>query len=834
MYEENSELKLAFGFLQNTSRNIFLTGKAGTGKTTFLRKLRENSPKRMVVLAPTGVAAINAGGVTIHSFFQMPFGPQIPGSLSDPKKKGDRFRRFSREKLNIIRSLDLLVIDEISMVRADLLDGIDEVLRMYRDKSKPFGGLQLLMIGDLQQLAPVARGEEWELLKDHYDTPFFFASKALAQSSYITIELKKIYRQSDQEFISLLNGIRNCDGHGEVLEKLNKRCIPGGYAEKDDGSIILTTHNYQAQRINSEKMNQLSTAPYTFTARIQGDFPEYAYPTESELTLKKGAQVMFVKNDSSGEKRYFNGKIGIVENIDRDTIFVKCDEESIAVEPDVWQNVKYGLNENSGQIEENVCGSFTQYPLKAAWAITIHKSQGLTFDRVVIDAGAAFAHGQVYVALSRCRSLEGLILTKPLTPGVLISSTKVEEFSARVGKNQPGEIELEKARMAYQRELICDLFDFSSMQKSVNWCLYVMKEHKESLLPHILDSFSEMASKVNRDVVGIAEKFSRQIPEYFRQSEDVQSNSALQDRLKKASLYFSDKLESTVYQYVRNFSLEVDNKKVRKQLGDALKRVEGELNTKLSCFEACRNGFSIKRYLEARAVSKIEKKERRPRVVEKREELPDTTEHMLLYNRIRAWRDDQARSRSIPEYMVLPRKTILGICVMLPTDLKELRAVHGMGKRKVENSGKEILEIVDQYCSEMDISREKRGTKEKDGVGKVPKSSGTYRTSLDLFNSGKSIQEIAAHRGLALGTIETHLTHYIISGKLSVFQFLSKEEVEEISEFFLSRNSKELTPAKNHFGEKFSYGELRMVVRHLEKEGKLNFQSDALTVEGQA
>lgn len=834
MYEENSELKLAFGFLQNTSTNVFLTGKAGTGKTTFLRRLRENSPKRMVVLAPTGVAAINAGGVTIHSFFQMPFGPQVPGALSDPSRKSERFRRFSREKLNIIRTLDLLVIDEISMVRADLLDGMDEVLRMYRDKNKPFGGLQLLMIGDLQQLAPVAKDEEWELLKDHYDTPFFFGSKALAKSSYTTIELKKIYRQSDQEFITLLNGIRNCDGSSEILEQLNKRCVPGYRAEKDDGSIILTTHNFQAQRINTERMNQLSTPPCTFTARIEGDFPEYTYPTEGELMLKKGAQVMFVKNDSSGEKRYFNGKIGVVESIDRDIVFVRCDETTIAVEPDVWQNVKYGLDEKTGQIEEKVCGSFTQYPLKAAWAITIHKSQGLTFDKVVIDAGAAFAHGQVYVALSRCRSLEGLILTKPLTSRVLISSSKVKEFSVRVERDQPGEAELEQARRAYQKQLICELFDFSFMQKQINRCLYVMKEHKESLLPHMRDSFNDMAAEVRKEVIGIADKFAGQIPGYFCRNEDAESNSALQDRLKKASLYFSERMESTICSYIRNFSLEVDNKVVKKQLGDAVKRLEGEITTKLSCFDICRNGFTVKAFLEARAISKIEKKERKPRVVEKNEELPDTTEHVLLFNRIRAWRDDQARTKNIPEYMVLPRKTIMGICIMLPTDLKELRSVHGMGKKKVESSGKEILEMVDQYCSETGIGREKRGSSETGGVRKAPKSSVTYKTSLDLFNSGMSIQEIAAHRGLALGTIETHLTHYIASGKLSVFQFLSEEKVEEISEYFLSRNSKELSPAKNHFGDKFSYGELRMVVRHLEKENKFEFQNSALAVEEQA
>jgi ATP-dependent exoDNAse (exonuclease V) alpha subunit len=401
-FVSNPQFDLAFEYVRNTGKNIFLTGKAGTGKTTFLHQVKEGSSKRTVITAPTGVAAINAGGMTLHSFFQLPMGLYLPNT----SREANNQRRFSRDKIQLLRTLDLLVIDEISMVRADLLDAVDDVLRRYRDDARAFGGVQLLMIGDLHQLPPVVKQEDWELLRPHYVTPYFFGSLALQRTDMVAIELKHIFRQSDRRFIDLLDKVRNNQIDAPVLETLNSRYIPGFKPGVKEPYITLTSHNASSYDLNAQRLEALPERSRTFKAKIVGDFPETSYPTEETLEFKKGAQVMFVRNDLSPEKRYFNGKIGKIIRLAGDEIFVRCKDErdDIAVTPIEWQNIKYSIDEETKEIKENVLGTFTQYPLKLAWSITIHKSQGLTFDRVIIDARSAFAHGQVYVALSRCRS----------------------------------------------------------------------------------------------------------------------------------------------------------------------------------------------------------------------------------------------------------------------------------------------------------------------------------------------------------------------------------------------------------------------------------------------
>ncbi|HKI90540.1 MAG TPA: AAA family ATPase, partial [Draconibacterium sp.] len=479
---ENTQLKLAYDFLRYTNQNVFLTGKAGTGKTTFLKNLKKVSPKRMVVVAPTGVAAINAGGVTIHSFFQLPFGPQIPqvdgNSFPDSQPESNSFNRinrFSKNKINIIRSLDLLVIDEISMVRVDVLDAIDAVLRRFKNRYQPFGGVQLLMIGDLQQLAPVVKEDDWKILQKYYDTAFFFSSLALKRSEFTGIELQHIYRQSDQEFIDLLNMVRDNKLDSSGLKLLNNRFKPDFTPDENEGYITLTTHNYQAQRINNFRLQKLSTKKHQFRCSVEKDFPEYSYPADEVLELKTGAQVMFLKNDSSGGKRYYNGKIGNVVRIKEKTIEVQCPDEteSIDVERDTWENTKYELNEKTSEIEENVVGKFEQFPLKLAWAITIHKSQGLTFEKAIIDARQSFAHGQVYVALSRCKSLEGLVLSTPLDERSVINDTTVIDFTTDIEQNQPGEAELEASKKAYEMQLLKECFDFQPVIRSSNYLLKI-------------------------------------------------------------------------------------------------------------------------------------------------------------------------------------------------------------------------------------------------------------------------------------------------------------------------------------------------------------------------
>lgn len=438
--ENNPEIELAWQFIENTGTHLFLTGKAGTGKTTFLRKLKAESPKRMIILAPTGIAAINAGGVTIHSFFQVPFAPYVPeSSFSADGKAAYRFR-YGKEKINIIRSIDLLVIDEISMVRADLLDSVDAVLRKFRDRNKPFGGVQLLMIGDLQQLPPVVKDDEWQMLHKYYDTPYFFSSQALKQTEYCTIELKKVYRQNDGAFLELLNRIRENHCDRQVLEALNQRYIPNFEPDKEKGYIRLVTHNYQAQRINDHELEQLPGRSYAFRAKIDGKFPEYSYPTDEVLELKRGAQVMFVKNDTSGEHRYYNGMIGEVMAVSANGIEV-CSRESDTVfllQEEEWTNAKYVLDEETKEITEDIEGTFRQYPLKLAWAITIHKSQGLTFEHAVIDASASFAHGQAYVALSRCKTLEGMVLSAPFSAKAIITDDAVDTFTIEATEKRAG------------------------------------------------------------------------------------------------------------------------------------------------------------------------------------------------------------------------------------------------------------------------------------------------------------------------------------------------------------------------------------------------------------
>src|SRR5690554_309164 len=455
----NEKLDLAWDFVNNTNRNIFLTGKAGTGKTTFLHKLKEESLKRMIVVAPTGVAAINAKGVTIHSFFQLPFGPITPDSSENRLSK-----KFAKSKINIIKSLDLLVIDEISMVRADVLDGIDQVLKRFRNKNKPFGGIQVLMIGDLQQLSPVIKEEEWQILKKYYSTGYFFGSNAFSDCDVLSIELTHIYRQESLKFIEILNDVRNNTLSSHTLKQLNERYDPNFTSENHKGYITLNTHNYRADQINKKELSDLKSASMVYKAEVDRNFPEYLFPTHAQLELRVGAQVMFIKNDSSPEKRYFNGKIGEIVALDKQQIVVSCpgDSSNIVTVPETWENIRYTVDKKNKTIIDEGIGSFKQMPLRLAWAITIHKSQGLTFDNIIVDAEDAFAHGQTYVALSRCRTLEGIVLTTPISGKNIINDQEVQSFTKQAEENQPDHQMLANSQRTYQLSLNAELFDFYS------------------------------------------------------------------------------------------------------------------------------------------------------------------------------------------------------------------------------------------------------------------------------------------------------------------------------------------------------------------------------------
>ena len=423
MERGNFELDVARFIVEKTDMSLFLTGKAGTGKTTFLREVVRYTKKKCIVLAPTGIAAVNAGAMTIHSFFQFGLGPFVQGVI-EPKSDF----RINKSKLELIRHLQLLIIDEVSMVRADLMDHIDVELRRIRRNSKPFGGVQLLMIGDLQQLPPIAHGGEDELLRQYYKTLYFFSSAALKSMKYSCIELKNVYRQTDGHFIDILNHARNCTLTSQDISDLNARYIPGFSPKPEDGYIRLMTHNRQVDYVNETELEKLDSKPYTFVAAVTGTFPEESYPTADSLTLKKGAQVMFIKNDP--ERRFINGTLGEVKSIDKNSIAVRLAESGtvIDVEPVEWQNIRYQFDEESKEISSKQIGRFKQYPLKAAWAITVHKSQGLTFDKAIIDVHAAFSPGQAYVALSRCRTLDGLVLSSPVSASVFMRDNAVDAY----------------------------------------------------------------------------------------------------------------------------------------------------------------------------------------------------------------------------------------------------------------------------------------------------------------------------------------------------------------------------------------------------------------------
>ena len=593
-------MNLAWQFVKNTGTSIFLTGKAGTGKTTFLRALKDKLPKRMVVVAPTGIAAINANGVTIHSFFQLPFAPYVPNSTF----KTEGIFRVSKEKQRILRTLDLLVIDEISMVRADLLDSVDMVLRRYRDRSKPFGGVQLLLIGDLQQLPPVVRDEEWTLLGKYYDSPYFFSSLALKQTGYITIELKHVYRQNDLEFLSLLNKIRDNKADQDTFNRLNNRYIPNFVPPSDTDYIRLVTHNYQAQSINEGKLAELPGVSRQYKASITGEFPEQSYPTEFVLELKENAQVMFVKNDSTGKGRYYNGMLGKVVSTTPRGVTVKGNEtgELIDLLPEEWTNAKYVLNKDTHEIEEEVEGTFKQFPLRLAWAVTIHKSQGLTFEHAIIDAQHSFAHGQTYVALSRCKTLEGLVLSSPLSTNAVICDEKVHQFNMDASAHQPNSEMLSQMQRAYELNLIDELFDFRPIGIAFERITRFIDEHFARRYPRLLQEYRQ-ARPILDEIVAVAAKFRLQYTQMLATQQGQELGNEVIQRIRSGAEYFHKRLSLLVEMH-RNNKIDTDNKALKKTLKERYSDVHEALDFKwnLLKYESREDvSFGIGDYLSAKA-----------------------------------------------------------------------------------------------------------------------------------------------------------------------------------------------------------------------------------------
>lgn len=797
---KNDKIEMLNRFVQNTDVHIFLTGKAGTGKTTFLRNLAANTYKRMVIVAPTGVAAINAGGVTIHSFFQLPFGPIVPDgqSLSLVSNK------ISKTKLKIMRSLDLLVIDEISMVRADLLDAVDAVLRKVRRSSDAFGGVQLLMIGDIQQLAPVARQNEWELLQPYYKSVYFFDSHVLRNNPYICVELNHIYRQNDEDFIGILNQVRNNKLDKKNADLLNQRFIPDFNPKDKDGYITLTTHNSQADEINEQKLKEIKSKTLTFEAEINGIFPENAYPTKEVLELKVGAQVMFVKNDPSPAKEYYNGRIGKIISYNKDEgLVVQCDNDIINVTPVQWQNFEYTLNEKTNEIEEKEIGSFTQIPLRTAWAITIHKSQGLTFDKVILNAEMAFTHGQVYVALSRCTSLKGLVLKSKIQNNVLFNDNTINAFVDRIPSLEPDKERLAREEYKFIHHTIIDLFSFAELETQMNKLTKVLRENDNIFDKDAVNQVAEKRRLFREEIIDVATRFARQVDSIF--ANPNADFDFLQERIKKASAYFFEKLNAL--EDIGDLINETDNKAVNLSAKTALDAIREILFVKTACLNLTTNGFDVERFLELKNKKTVEAENLSSSKLKTKS--LDNKDKSLM-NALMRWREEKAEEFDKLENQILPKTVLLRIVEKKPVSIKELKDISKLGVARIRSFGADIINIVleHQGFGHKDFSDD-RSKKE------MNLSRTAYHT-LELLDEGMTIDEIAEERNLARSTVESHVVEIVKKGLYPVEDFVSRERLEIVKEYFKEVDDTSLTAARDVLGDEYSYFELKMGLSQVE------------------
>ncbi len=802
----NPELELAYDYVSQTNRHLFLTGKAGTGKTTFLHRIRAELPKRMAVVAPTGVAAINAKGVTIHSLFQLPFGVLTP----ERTDREMRQKRFSAKKIELLKSLDLLVIDEISMVRADVLDGIDVVLRQVRRRDEPFGGLQLLMIGDLHQLPPVVKDSDWRELSPHYKTAYFFGSIALRKARARVVQLKHIYRQSDEKFIGLLNKVRNNQMDSEVFATLNERYEADFRPDEADGYITLSSHNASARSINERKLKELAGQEFKFTAETTGTFPESMYPNEETLTFKVGAQVMFNKNDSYPDRLYYNGKIGKITAIKKDAITVSCPgEDDIVVYPVIWENRKFEMGK-SREVEENIIGTYSQHPLKLAWAITIHKSQGLTFDKVVIDAASAFAHGQVYVALSRCKTFEGIVLSSRIQDSSVRTDAVVSNYSAKAEEEQPSAEDLRADKHAYQLDCLNNLFTFTELEWAGKRMQKSLFEHERAIQGNAHAVFHKLHEEVKAKVIGVGHKFLPWLSIYAKDPTLPADHPELTKRLAGAAKYFTDYLGNTLLPTLEEFGIMTDNKSVAGQIAERLEDLRLQTFIKLKVFESIREGFEPDRFIRARADADAAYTKRAAKAAPtKTVQIEDLT-HPELFGTLVDWRNATAREIEKPAYIVATNAVLIGISEALPTSKMSLQRIKGVGQKTVAAYGEVMLEMVDDYLDGKeivtDLFQSIAGPK-KPAAGK---RSNTKQETLDLYLGGKSIAEVAKIRQLTTGTITTHLAHFVKSGDLPVTDLIEQEKIDAMAPFFRKDPEALLSDGYKYFDGKFTYEELRL------------------------
>lgn len=728
----NKELNIARRLVEETGANLFLTGKAGTGKTTFLKNLSLRSQKRMIVLAPTGVAAINAGGMTIHSFFQLPFSPYIPGQgfVTEDKK----FNRFSKEKRRLITSLDLLVIDEVSMVRPDTLDAIDSILQRLRSNTAPFGGVQLLLIGDLRQLAPVVKPQEWSFLAPHYASPYFFESHALKTAGFYTVELQTIYRQQDQEFISILNEVRDGKATSKTLQSLNKKYLSPSEEEQAGNAICLTTHNRTSDQINLMHLAALEGEVYSYEAVITGKFPEFSYPADFILNLKLGARVMFIKNDTGIERRYYNGLIGTVTELTSKHVVVTPDDSELApIEIGIveWDNISYKINEETKKIEEIVEGSFWQIPLRLAWAITIHKSQGLTFDKAIIDANQSFAPGQLYVALSRCRTLQGMYLKSQLTNEAVIVDPTVNSFIEYASGTAPDEERMALLRDEFFRKQLAELFDFVPMKFAFEDFARAVKEYIAPTFPFLYDRYKNGELYLQQKILEVGNRFNATYTTSRLDSEHTLSNEAFRQKIAGGCRYFLDCMEKFT-DLLNSTPMNLDNQEYQRRVDNAVELLRFHIIIKRKLLEGIKEeGFSVPLVLRLKAEAAIEatREEPKKRVKKTRQELQEETEDKIIK------RQKQAQDRA---------------------------------KRKA------------------DINAKKR-----------PKGY-SQRESLAMFRDGLSIPQIAYERGLADNTVAGHLAEMVGLNELQLEDILTANELNLLQNAESELRLHKLTPNFNN------------------------------------
>jgi len=794
---------LAYEYVMHTNRSIFLTGKAGTGKTTLLRKLRAECPKQMMVVAPTGVAAINAEGVTIHSLFQLP--PQL--FLPTPAERRKLFAEMQmrRPKQRLLHNLELLVIDEISMVRADLLDTIDAVLRRMKHRPNlPFGGVQMLLIGDLYQLSPVAREDEWNYLRPFYSGPYFFQANVFREITPVYIELDHVFRQTNRQFVDLLNEVRNNRLSPSSLALLNSRYIPDWRPRKDEPfHIVLSTHNRKVDAINSRELAALREKEFTFHAVVKGTFPESQYPADETLTLKEGARVMFIRTDSSPEKQYYNGKLGVVVLLKEDEIVVECEgqdggKERIEVHSETWENIRYIAKANSDGIQTEVAGTFTHIPLRLAWAVTIHKAQGLTFDNVVIDAADAFAAGQVYVALSRCRTLEGLVLLSKIPESALTNAREVLDFTAAQPPIERVETALDPSQREYLIQVLCGLYDFrDAMQRVENLQRLVSKS---TAFNH--DTAAGFLGRIEQAMAGwqhTAEVFQRQIRQIL--NEEPVRTAYLSERLQAASGYFSQALE-TMQNTLKASPVYTDSKDDAKDFEEQIDELYVDLARQAFVMSKIGKEPSVQSFFDARQAFVIPK----VHISAKSEQKAETnteSRHPDLLKRLFALRHSIAETQGWENtvYLVAQTKTLIEISNLLPTTKKDLMAVSGIGKKKYELFGEQVLSLIKKYIRKQPTTayppdihltlQEQSATGSlspaeiERAVAEAKKNkrlAGSMMTTLHLFYEGKDIDAIACERRMTRNRIAEHIAELLQNGIIHNSELTADDRdlVEEI------------------------------------------------------